>query len=251
MPDRVSLRTQRDGMLFRECQVRIIVTNAVLSHQGFAHARIAHRATGLAAVASAALTAARARSGVVAAGTLCAITSTSLAAAGTGASVIASGADGMIDSNDLAAGSDADALTNGRAGFAKELLVDLVGFVESRIALRSVTVEPEVRVMVEKFAEDILTVRGVCPGVQDVLMPEVVDQTVRHSGEVGVPEADLEIAAIPRFGFVCGCLAPALAFRGRLHDLAFDLRQIECCDGRKAANDAAFRVHDTGVLTMN
>lgn len=138
------------------------------------------------------------------------------------------------------------------ARLTEQPLVDAVGLIEGGITLCTVTVEAEIRIVVHELAEYGVAVGGIGLGVEDVEMPEIVDETVRHRGELREAQADLEEAAIPLLAFVCSRTVPALAFGGRFHEFALDLHEIKVLDGPEAGSDASVLIHGLVVcLTMN
>lgn len=99
---------------------------------------------------------------------------------------------------------------------------------EARVELRGVgfSTHPEIREMVNEFAEDAFAVIGVGLGVQDVLVPEGVDVLRRNDAPVPIDEHHAQEAAVAGFRVVDVFLLPARPFIG-VHELKLDHRKVD------------------------
>jgi len=84
--------------------------------------------------------------------------------------------------------------------------------------------------MVDEEAEDPLAILGVLLGIEDVLMPELIDRLAGYDRTVRVPEFEDEKLLVAPLGFIGLFERPSSAFFP-VHDLDLDGIEIEGLDG--------------------
>ncbi len=118
-----------------------------------------------------------------------------------------------------------------------------IGLVERVVALCSVAIQPEIRVVVQRGAEDRVAVARVGASVENVLMPDIVDKMARHETPIAIFDAELQVAAIGLDGVSSHLSTKAGAFRHSQHQLAHDVAKIDTIDSVPLSLDFRRRRH--------
>lgn len=115
-----------------------------------------------------------------------------------------------------------------RAVFVEVLAVQCVRFIERIVPLVGIAVQTVVRVVMQEVSKDTPAIIAVSHGVENVLVPEEVDRTVRHVHRgIGLPENDPQIPLVPLLGLDGLLFRPALAFGFGLHELSSHVLEVE------------------------